>query len=69
MEIYLPLAGPIIAVICGVLGMITGVLSFLALILPLPFLGFQTRVRAATAWAASVILVVVSWILLIWKTS
>lgn len=66
--IYLPILGPVFAVLCGLMGVITGMLSFLALFMPLPFLGFKTRERAAIVWVVSVFLVFASWFVFVWKT-
>ena len=56
---------PLIAAVCGLLGLITGVLAFVALFVPLPFLGFTSRGRAAFIWAASVFIVFASWVLMV----
>lgn len=53
----------LIAALAMLSSVITGMLSFVALLAPLPFLGFKTRERAALIWAVSMVTLWMGWIL------
>ena len=53
----------LIAALAMLSSVITGVLSFVALLAPLPFLGFKTRERAALIWGVSLAMLWMGWIL------